>query len=60
MVNALKRAKCPFEIIDETTAPAGGRVFLGLWDVSEEIAAALRLSTGLEAPGLPKQQLLAA
>jgi len=60
MVNALKRAKCPFEIIDETEAPAGGRVFLGLWDVSHEIAAAIRQSTGLDAPERAKHRLLAA
>lgn len=47
MVNALKRAKCPYEIIGETQVPSGGRVYLGLLDVSPKIAAALRVSTGL-------------
>lgn len=50
MLNALKRAKFPHEIIGQAEVPSGGQVYLGLWDVSPEITASLRLSTGLAAP----------
>ena len=47
MINAMRRIKCPHEIVATSDVPSTGRVHLGLWDVSEDIAATLRTITGL-------------
>jgi N-acyl-L-homoserine lactone synthetase len=60
MVKALKRAKCPHEIIGISDVPSTGRVYLGLWDVSPEITAFLQSTTGLGALDKPIDTLEAA
>ncbi len=47
MINAMRRIKCPHEIVATSDFPSTGKVHLGLWDVSDEIAMKLRAFTGL-------------